>query len=207
MKALRSLCDEHGMLFVIDEVQTGFARTGKLFAMEHYGIDPDLVTMAKGLAGGFPLAAVTGRADVMDAVNPGGLGGTYAGNPIGIAAANAVLDVIAEEKLCERAEQLGSRLKQRLQSLRADVPEIADIRGPGFMNAIEFNLPKSDKPNADFANAVRVKALEKGLILLTCGIYSNVIRFLSPITIQDSVFNEALDIIETSIREVSKAEK
>ena len=205
MKALRSLCDEHGILFVVDEVQTGFARTGKLFAMEHYGIDPDLVTMAKGLAGGFPLAAVTGRADVMDAVNPGGLGGTYAGNPIGIAAANAVLDVIADEKLCERAEQLGSRLKQRLQSLRADVPEIADIRGPGFMNAIEFNLPKSDKPHADFANAVRLKALEKGLILLTCGIYNNVIRFLSPITIQDSVFTEALDIIETSIREVSKA--
>jgi 4-aminobutyrate aminotransferase len=203
MKALREICDEHGILLVADEVQTGFARTGKMFAMEHYDVVPDLTTMAKSLAGGFPLSAVTGRAELMDAPGPGGLGGTYAGNPLAIAAAHAVLDVIEEEKLCDRANQLGNRLKQRLEALRADVPHIMDIRGLGFMNAVEFKVPGTDKPNADFTNAVRVKALEKGLILLTCGVYSNVIRFLAPITIQDEVFNEALDLIEASIREVA----
>lgn len=203
MKALRELCDEHGILLVADEVQTGFARTGKLFAMEHYDVVPDLTTMAKSLAGGFPLSAVTGRAELMDAPGPGGLGGTYAGNPLAIAAAHAVLDVIEEEQLCDRANQLGNRLKQRLEAIRADVPQIMDIRGLGFMNAVEFKVPGTDKPNADFTNAVRLKALEKGLILLTCGVYSNVIRFLAPITIQDEVFNEALDLIEASIREVA----
>lgn len=207
MKALRALCDEHDILLIADEVQTGFARTGKLFAMEHHlehsGVAPDLTTMAKGLAGGFPLAAVTGRADIMDAAHPGGLGGTYGGNPIGIAAAHAVLDVIEEEKLCERASYLGSRLKQRLESLRADIPEIVDIRGPGFMNAIEFNLPGTSQPNPDFTNAVKAHALDAGLILLTCGVYGNVIRFLSPITIENETFVEALDIIEASIRTAS----
>lgn len=207
MKALREICDEHGMLLIADEVQTGFARTGKLFGMEHYDVTADLVTMAKSLAGGFPLSAVVGRADLMDAPGPGGLGGTYAGNPLAIAASHAVLDVIEEEKLCDRANQLGGRLKQRLESLRGDVPEISDIRGPGFMIAVEFGQPGSIKPNADFTNAVRLKALEKGLILLTCGVYNNVVRFLAPITIQDDVFNEALDIIEQSIRECSKEAK
>ena len=205
MLALREICDKHGILLIADEVQTGFARTGKMFAMEHYGIAADITTMAKGLAGGFPLAAVTGRAEIMDGPNPGGLGGTYGGNPIGIAAAHAVLDVIGEEKLCERAEQLGARLKQRLESLRGDIPEIADIRGPGFMKAIEFNVPGKNTPNMDFTNAVRLKALEKGVILLTCGIYGNVVRFLAPITIQDEVFTEALDVIEAAIRECSIA--
>ena len=205
MVALREICDKHGIILIADEVQTGFARTGKMFAMEHYSVAADITTMAKGLAGGFPLAAVTGRAEIMDAPGPGGLGGTYGGSPIGIAAANAVLDVIEEEKLCDRAEQLGARLRQRMESLRADVPEIADIRGPGFMNAIEFNIPGKHAANPDFANAVRLKALEKGVILLTCGVYGNVIRFLAPITIQDDVFSEALDIVEVSIRECSKA--
>jgi len=201
MKKLRELADQHGILLIADEVQTGFARTGKMFAMERYGVVPDLTTMAKGLGGGFPIAAVTGRADIMDAANPGGLGGTYGGNPIGIAAAHAVLDVIEEEKLNDRAEQLGARLKQRLQSLVADVPQIVEIRGPGFMNAVEFNLPRSKTPNAAFANKVREKALAKGLILLTCGVYGNVIRFLAPITIDDKTFGEALDILEETLRE------
>ncbi len=203
MKALREICDEHGILLVADEVQTGFARTGKMFAMQHYDVAPDLTTMAKSLAGGFPLSAVTGRAELMDAPGPGGLGGTYAGNPLAIAAAHAVLDVIDEEQLCDRANQLGNRLKQRLEALRTDIPQIMDIRGLGFMNALEFKVPGTDKPNADFTNTVRLKALDKGLILLTCGVYSNVIRFLAPITIQDEVFNEALDLIEASIREVA----
>ncbi len=201
VSALRKICDQHGILLIADEVQTGFARTGKMFAMEHHDVAPDITTMAKSLAGGFPLSAVTGRAELMDSPNPGGLGGTYAGNPLGIAAAHAVLDVIEEEKLCERADTLGARLKQRLGSLRDDVPEIVDIRGPGFMNAVEFNDVKKGLPSAEFANAVRLKALDKGLILLTCGVYANVIRFLAPITIQDNVMTEALDILESSIRE------
>ena len=205
MKSLRALCDQHGILLIVDEVQTGFARTGKMLAVEHYGIEPDMVTMAKSLAGGFPLAAVTGKAKIMDGPAPGGLGGTYGGNPLGIAAANAVLDVIDEEKLCDRANSLGQRLKQRLESLRDSVPEIVDIRGPGFMNAVEFNDVKTNLPSADFANRVRAKALEKGLILLTCGVHGNVIRFLAPITIQDTVFSEALDILEESIKEARVA--
>ncbi|RUU06463.1 4-aminobutyrate--2-oxoglutarate transaminase [Mesorhizobium sp. USDA-HM6] len=205
MTALRKICDQHGILLVADEVQTGFARTGKMFAMEHHDVAPDLTTMAKSLAGGFPLSAVTGRAEIMDAPGPGGLGGTYGGSPIGVAAAHAVLDVIEEEKLCDRANALGARLKQRLVSIGDDVPEIVDIRGPGFMNAVEFNDVKKGLPSAEFANAVRLKALDKGLILLTCGVYGNVIRFLSPITIQDGVMTEALDILETSIREARAA--
>jgi 4-aminobutyrate aminotransferase len=201
MQKLREIADKHGILLIADEVQTGFARTGKLFAMEHFGVVADITTMAKGLGGGFPIAAVTGRAEIMDAPGPGGLGGTYGGNPIGVAAGNAVLDVIEEEGLTERATQLGNRLKQSLQSLTDAVPQIADIRGPGFMNAVEFNIPGSATPNPDFANRVREKALENGLILLTCGIYGNVIRFLAPITIEDAVFNEALGILETTLRQ------
>ncbi|AUH33804.1 4-aminobutyrate--2-oxoglutarate transaminase [Paracoccus tegillarcae] len=197
---LREIADQHGILLIADEVQTGFARTGKLFAMEHAGVAADLTTMAKGLGGGFPISAVTGRAEVMDSPNPGGLGGTYAGNPLGVAAAHAVLDVIEEEGLNERATRLGQRLKQRLAGLRDEVPEIVDIRGPGFMNAVEFNMAGSDKPNPDFANRVREQALQRNLILLTCGVYGNVIRFLAPLTIQDAVFEEALDIVEESIR-------
>ena len=203
MTQLRAICDEHGILLIADEVQTGFARTGKMFAMDHHDVQPDLTTMAKSLAGGFPLAAVTGRAEIMDAPAPGGLGGTYGGSPLGIAAANAVLDVIEEEGLCDRANQLGARLKQHLASLQDDVPEIADIRGPGFMNAVEFNV--GNQPSADFANKVRAEALSRGLLLLTCGVYGNVVRFLSPITIQDAVFTEALGKLEDSIRTARKS--
>lgn len=204
MQKLREIADQYGILLIADEVQTGFSRTGKLFAMEHYGVTADITTMAKGLGGGFPIAAVTGRADLMDAPITGGLGGTYGGNPIGIAAGNAVLDIIEEEGLNDRANSLGNRLKQRLQGVRDSVPQIADIRGPGFMNAVEFNLPGTKTPNADFTNKVREKALEKGLILLTCGVYGNVVRFLAPLTIQDEVFVEALDILEETLIECAK---
>ncbi|SDD43399.1 4-aminobutyrate aminotransferase [Paracoccus isoporae] len=199
MSRLREICDAHSILLIADEVQTGFARTGKLFAMEHHGVAADLTTMAKGLGGGFPISAVTGRAEVMDSPAPGGLGGTYAGNPLGVAAAHAVLDVIEEEGLCDRAERLGQRLKQRLAGLRDAVPEIVDIRGPGFMNAVEFNIAGSDRPNTDMANRVREEALKRNLILLTCGVNGNVIRFLAPLTIPDAVFTEALDILDESI--------
>ncbi|MEH0075850.1 4-aminobutyrate--2-oxoglutarate transaminase [Pannonibacter sp. Pt2] len=199
MEKLQEIARKHGILLIADEVQTGFARTGKLFAMEHYGVVPDITTMAKGLGGGFPIAAVTGRAEIMDAPAPGGLGGTYGGNPIGVAAGLAVLEVIEEEGLCERAVNLGNRLKQRLSGLAASVPQIADVRGPGFMNAVEFNVPGTSTPDAEFTNRVREKALERGLILLTCGVYGNVIRFLAPVTIPDDVFSEALDILEAAL--------
>ncbi len=199
MRGLRKLCDEHGIVMIADEVQTGFARTGNMFAMEGYGVAADITTMAKGLAGGLPLAALTGRADIMDAAHPGGLGGTYGGNPLGIAASNAVLDVIEEEDLCNRANELGSRLKQRLESIRSNTPEMVDVRGPGFMVAAEFNTKDGSAPNPDMTNRIRMEALKRGLILLTCGIYGNVIRFLAPITIQDEIFTEAMDILEESI--------
>ncbi|AGK51339.1 4-aminobutyrate transaminase [Burkholderia thailandensis MSMB121] len=199
--ALRKLCDAHGILLIADEVQTGFARTGKLFAMEHYDARADLMTIAKSLAGGMPLSGVVGRADVMDAAAPGGLGGTYAGNPLAVAAAHAVLDVIDEEKLAERANALGDKLKAKLAALRADVPQIADVRGPGAMVAAEFVDPDTRASDAAFTKRVQTLALERGLLLLICGVDANVIRFLFPLTIQDAVFDEALGILESVLKE------
>lgn len=200
MQALRSLCDQHGILLIADEIQTGFARTGKLFAMDHYDVVPDLMTMAKSLAGGMPLSAVCGRADIMDAPAPGGLGGTYAGNPLAVASALAVLDVIQEEKLVERAQRLGQQLKERLSALRKAVPQIADVRGPGAMVAVEFMKPGTHEPDLDFTKQVQARALEKGLLLLSCGVYGNVIRFLFPLTISDALMDEALAILESALR-------
>ncbi len=203
MKALRALCDQHGILLIADEIQTGFARTGKLFAMEHYDVVPDLMTIAKSLAGGMPLSAVCGRADIMDAPNPGGLGGTYAGNPLAIASALAVIDVIEEEQLCQRANVLGDRLKETLQSLRSAVPQISDVRGPGAMIAMEFADPATGEPDAAFTKKVQTLALQKGLVLLTCGVYSNVVRFLFPLTIEDHVMDEALTILSAALKEAA----
>lgn len=194
---LRQLCDEHGILLIADEVQTGFARTGRMFAMEHFGVSPDLMTLAKSMAGGTTLSAVVGRAEVMDAPNPGGLGGTYAGNPLAVAAAHAVLDVMAEEKLCERAQVLGDRLVARLGQAKAKNPCIGDIRALGAMVACDFVQAATGAPDAELAKKVQQAALQKGLLLLTCGVYGNVIRFLFPLTIEDSVFSEALDILDT----------
>lgn len=204
VRALRKLCNEHGILLIADEVQTGFARTGKLFAMHHYDVVPDLMTMAKSLAGGMPLSGVVGRADVMDAAAPGGLGGTYAGNPLALAAAHAVLDIIDEEGLCERATVLGDRVKAKLNALQRDVPQIADVRGPGAMVAVEFCKPGKSggtEPDAEFTKHVQARALECGLLLLVCGVYSNVVRFLFPLTIQDAVFDEAMAILEDVLKE------
>jgi 4-aminobutyrate aminotransferase len=201
VRGLRKICDEHGILLIADEVQTGFARTGKLFAMEHYDVAPDLMTIAKSLAGGMPLSGVVGRADVMDAAAPGGLGGTYAGNPLAVAAAHAVLEIIDEEQLCERAVALGSRLKAKLTALRADVPQIADVRGPGAMVAVEFCNPGTHEPDQEFTKRVQARALERGLLLLVCGVYGNVVRFLFPLTIQEPVFDEALGLLEEVLKE------
>lgn len=197
--ALHALCDEHGILLIADEVQTGFARTGKMFAMDHSSVNADLTAMAKGLAGGMPLSAVTGRAEVMDHVGPGSIGGTYGGNPLAIASALAVLQVIETEDLCERAARLGAALTARLNSLTGRVPQIAEVRGPGFMVAVEFRDPKTNEPLPQFANTVKDLARERGLLLLTCGVDGNVIRFLAPITIPQGIFDEALDILEASM--------
>ena len=197
VRRIRAFCDAHDIVMIADEVQTGFARTGTLMAMEAYGVAPDLTTMAKGLGGGLPIAAVTGRAEIMDAANPGGLGGTYGGNPLGVAAGNAVLDVIEDEGLCARANELGSRLRQRLEALRERIPEIAEIRGPGFMVAVE--LMADGKPLPDMVKAVQREALDRGLVLLSCGVYGNVIRFLAPITIPDDQMARALDILEAAM--------
>ena len=199
MTALRKECDEHGILLVMDEVQTGFARTGKLFATEHYDVIPDIIVLAKSLAGGMTLSAVCGKAEVMDGPGPGGLGGTYAGNPLAIAAAHAVIDIIEEEQLVARANNLGEKLITRLKVAQAKTPALKEIRGLGSMIAVEFFDPATNEPSMDVVKRVQQAALAEGLILLTCGVYSNAIRFLYPLTIQDEVFDEALDIIDRAL--------
>ena len=186
---LRALCDQHGILIIADEVQSGFARTGKLFAMNHYETKADLITMAKSLGGGFPISAVVGRVDVMDAPNPGGLGGTYAGNPIAVAAAHAVIDVIESEGLCDRANELGTELVAVLNTIKASSNVVTDIRALGSMVAVELET-------ADQAKAIQNYAMQNGLLILTCGRYGNVIRFLYPLTIPTEQFREALAILK-----------
>ena len=198
---LRKLCDQHGILLIADEVQTGFGRTGRLFAMDHYaagGVVPDLMAIAKSLAGGMTLSAVTGRAEVMDAPAPGGLGGTYAGNPLAVAAAHAVIDVMEEERLPQRGAELGQRLMHLLEGLKPRVPQLAQVRGLGAMVACEFR-DAAGRPDAAFARNVQQAALELGLILLTCGTEGNVLRFLFPLTIEEAVFEEALQLLERTL--------
>jgi len=202
MAALRALCDEHGMLLIADEIQTGFARTGRMFASEYWDVRPDLMTVAKSMGGGFPIAGVIGRADVMDAPAPGGLGGTYGGPPLACAAGLAVLDVIAEERLCERADAIGALIKTRLLDLKRtnSLDCIGDVRGPGAMVALELVKGGSaDAPDADLTKALVVDCAKDGLILLSCGIRSNVIRFLVPLTASDELVNEGLDVLARNL--------
>lgn len=198
---LRKICDEYGIVLIADEIQSGFARTGKMFALEHYSVEPDLITIAKSLAGGMPLSGVCGRAEIMDGPSPGGLGGTYAGNPLAIASAHAVLDVIEAEGLCARSRNLGDRLIQMLTKEQESNPYIADIRGIGSMTAIELRDPKTNQPTPEIVTQIQKTALAQGLILLSCGVYSNVIRFLYPLTIPEAQFEDALKILSSSIRE------
>ncbi|MDZ4691832.1 4-aminobutyrate--2-oxoglutarate transaminase [Terricaulis sp.] len=203
MRALRKLCDTYGIVLIADEVQSGFARTGKLFAMEHYDVHADLITMAKSLAGGFPLSGVVGRADIMDRVDPGGLGGTYGGSPIGCAAALAVLDVIETEDLCARAEALGARAKARLKEIqtRNDMAPIDDIRGLGSMIAFDLITERGGAaPDGAAAKRTTVRALEEGLILLSCGVSGETIRLLYPLTIEDDLFDQGLLRLETALK-------
>ncbi|WP_210483395.1 4-aminobutyrate--2-oxoglutarate transaminase [Microvirga antarctica] len=207
LKEIRKVCDEHGILMIADEIQTGFARTGRMFAVEHAGVVPDLITMAKGLAGGFPLAALTGRAEIMDAAAPGGLGGTYGGSPIGIAAANAVLDIVERDNLCARAESIGARMQERLEAIAKSntMSGIGEVRSLGAMVAVEFVTDRETRePDAALTSAVIARAQEKGLILLSCGVNANIVRLLAPLTIPDAQLDEGLDILEQSLREVVK---
>ena len=202
MRALRERCDQHGILLIADEVQTGFGRTGKLFAMEHYDVKPDLMTMAKSLAGGYPLSGVVGRAEVMDAPELGGLGGTYGGNPVACAAALAVLDVIEEEGLLEAANRQGAKMKARIEALsrRNDIVPIAALRGLGGMIAFDIVSERGSlTPDAATTKAVTTRAQDNGLILLSCGVFANTIRLLCPLTASDSILEEGLTKLETAL--------
>ena len=206
MRALRKLCDDHGIVLIADEVQTGFARTGKLFAMEHYDVVPDLTCMAKALAGGFPLAAVTGKAEIMDASNPGGLGGTYGGNPVACAAALASIGSMKEYNLNGRAKHIEELATGRLRELAAALPGgaggsvIGDIRGRGAMLAIELVQAGSKEPNPELTKAVAAACLKEGVIILTCGTYGNVIRLLPPLVIGDELLKDGLEVLAAAIK-------
>lgn len=199
LPAVVDWCRAHDVVFIADEVQTGFARTGAMFASELFGIVPDVVTTAKGIAGGLPLAAVTGRAEIMDATHGGGLGGTYGGNPVACAAALAAMDAFENDRLIERAQQLGSILQARLASLQVSDPRVGDVRGHGAMVAIEFVDPATKAPDAALAAAVAKGAIAQGVIVLTCGTYGNVIRFLPPLSMPDDLLTEGLDVVAAAL--------
>jgi len=204
MKRLRALCDQHGILLIADEVQTGAGRTGTFFAMEQMGVAPDLTTFAKSIAGGFPLAGVCGKAEYMDAIAPGGLGGTYAGSPIACAAALAVMEVFEEEHLLDRCKAVGERLVSGLKKIQAKHPVIGEVRALGAMIALElFEDGDSHKPNAAAVAQIVAKARDKGLILLSCGTYGNVLRVLVPLTSPDEQLDKGLAIIEECFAELA----
>jgi 4-aminobutyrate aminotransferase len=201
VQGVRRLCDEHGIVFVVDEVQTGFCRTGRTFAIEHFGVEPDLMVIAKSVAAGLPLSGVLGRAEIMDAPGDSAVGGTYVGNPVAIAAAHAVLDVVAEERLNERAEAIGETLRGRMESWRDRFDEVVEVRGLGAMLAIA--VERGGKPDADLATAVAEGAARRGLLLLKAGIYGNCIRVLAPLVIADAELAEALDVWEEALTEAA----
>jgi 4-aminobutyrate aminotransferase/(S)-3-amino-2-methylpropionate transaminase len=204
LRELRALCDRHGIVFIADEIQTGFGRTGRMFGVEHAGVEPDLITVAKSLAGGFPLSGVIGRAAIMDSVAPGGLGGTFAGSPVSCAAALAVLDVFRDEHVLERAEKQGVLVHARLDAMRERFPFIGDVRGLGAMLAIELVRDRATRePAPELASRLAKRASERGLILLTAGIYANVIRILAPLTASPELMDEGLTILEHALKDLS----
>jgi 4-aminobutyrate aminotransferase/(S)-3-amino-2-methylpropionate transaminase len=204
LQQLRALCDEHGIVLIIDEIQTGFGRTGTFFNVERAGIEPDLMTMAKGIAGGYPLSAVVGKADIMDAPEPGGLGGTYGGSPVGCAAALAVFDVMEEENLVQRANEIGAVFEQRIQAVADRYPGIVgEIRINGAMIAMELVKDgDANQPNTDLTGKIIGKAQANGLVLLPCGYYGNVIRFLPALTISDAIIHEGFDKLDAILNEL-----
>ncbi|MDN3522502.1 4-aminobutyrate--2-oxoglutarate transaminase [Halomonas ramblicola] len=203
LQAIREICDEHGMLMIVDEVQSGFGRTGKLFAIEHSGVEPDIITMAKSMADGMPISAVVGTDKHMDASGPNSLGGTYTGSPVSCAATLAVLEVFEQEGILEQSQALGDKLAQRFARWQQDFDCVDNGRHLGAMAAIDLVTDKAKHtPDADLAAALCKKAREKGLILLSCGLYGNTIRFLMPVTIEDEVLEEGLGIIEACLKEL-----
>ena len=203
-RRLQEECAAHGILYVDDEIQAGVGRTGPVWAIEHYDVQPDLLISGKSLGGGLPLAAVTGRAELMDAVGPGGLGGTFGGNPVACAAACAVLDAVADADFQARAAALGERLRERLEALAGDSPLVGDVRGLGPMLALELVAdPDSRAPATDQAAAVVAAARERGLLLLSCGLYGNVIRLLPPLTIEPAELDEGLGILSAALEQVA----
>jgi 4-aminobutyrate aminotransferase / (S)-3-amino-2-methylpropionate transaminase / 5-aminovalerate transaminase len=200
LRALRQITQEHGILLIADEIQSGFGRTGKMFAIEHSGVVPDMITVAKSLAGGLPLSGVIGRAEVMDAPAPGGLGGTYAGNPLACAAGLAVLDIFEQENLLTRVQQIGQRFMEHFQQLQSHVPAIGDVRGLGIMVALEFVRDRHSKePAPEIVDQIVILARQKGLLLLKAGLYGNVLRLLPPFVTEDTLITHALEILDTVI--------
>jgi 4-aminobutyrate aminotransferase/(S)-3-amino-2-methylpropionate transaminase len=203
LRRLRTLCDSHGIVLIADEIQTGFGRTGRMFAIEHAGVVPDLITIAKSVAGGVPLSAVTGKAEIMDAPGPGGLGGTFAGSPLACAAGLAVLEVMRDENLLSRAQDIGRFMSSRLKGLQVRFPCVGDVRALGAMVAVELvKNSRADSPDAELTRALVQAAGRLGLVVLSCGVYSNVIRFLAPLTIPDALLKEGFSLFEQALEEV-----
>ncbi|UFJ39897.1 4-aminobutyrate--2-oxoglutarate transaminase [Brevibacillus humidisoli] len=202
VRGVKEICEKYGILFIADEVQTGFGRTGKLFAMEHYGVVPDLMTMSKSIAAGLPISAVTGRAEVMDAANPGEIGGTYGGSPLGCVAALKVIEMMEEEQLPDRAMKIGERITSRFRQLQEEIPAIGDVRTLGAMTAVEWvKDPQTKEPDKELTASIIQEVHRRGVILMSAGLYGNVMRFLTPLVIEDEQLDEALDVIEQVIRE------
>jgi 4-aminobutyrate aminotransferase/(S)-3-amino-2-methylpropionate transaminase len=206
LRKLRGVCDQHGIVLIADEIQTGFGRTGRMFASEHAGVEPDLITIAKSVAGGMPLSGVIGKAQIMDSPAPGGLGGTFGGPPLACAAGLAVLDVIREEQLLNRAQHIGHFMTSRLKGLQVRFPCVGDVRNLGAMVAIELvKNCNPDLPDPELTKALVQAAGRRGLIILSCGIYSNVIRFLAPLTITDALLKEGFHLFEQALDEITRA--
>jgi 4-aminobutyrate aminotransferase/(S)-3-amino-2-methylpropionate transaminase len=204
LRRLRSVCDTHGIVLIADEIQSGFGRTGRMFAIEHSGVEPDLITIAKSVAGGLPLSAVTGKAQIMDAPPPGGLGGTFAGSPLACAAGLAVLEVMREEQLLKRAQEIGRFMSTRLKGLQARFPCLGEVRALGAMVAVELvKNARADAPDAELTKALVQAAGRHGLIILSCGVYANVIRFLAALTIPDALLKEGFKLFELALDEVA----
>lgn len=204
LHALRRITEDHGIVFIADEIQSGFGRTGKLFAVEHCGVAPDLITIAKSMAGGIPLAGVIGRADLMDAPAPGGLGGTFAGNPLACAAGLAVLEIFEQEKILDRAQQVGEQLQSRLRAMQADLPIIGEVRGLGPMAAIELvRDPHTREPAPEVTDRVVALSRERGVLLIKAGLHGNVVRILAPLVIDDALLDHALDTLAGVIAEAT----
>jgi 4-aminobutyrate aminotransferase len=202
LKRLREICDRYGILFIADEVQTGFGRTGKWFATEHFDVVPDIQVMAKGIASGFPLAAISSRRELMDQWHTGAHGSTFGGNPVSCAAALATIDAIRDEGMLQNAARQGETIRARLRALQAQVPAIAEVRGLGLMNAIEFSGPDG-APDGKTAEAVRTRCIENGLILLSCGYEDQVLRLIPALNVSDAEIDEGLSIIEEAVRHVA----